>query len=262
MDNQLISKKELLEQTGISYGQLYRWKRERLLPEDWFIKQSSYTGQETFFPRTQVLERIGAIKELKDTHSLEMIAGILSPQMGTALAIKELASIIKTDANYLDEVIVKLSQMRPAKTGSSDKAGKAAADSNAKPNENSEDLSNEYLSFSEAVFVAALGTLVERGTLFAPAAVSLALQSRALAPQWTGDTMNCDVLMVSESESTKSSKVIASWHLILYKQGEPPAFSKEIIAVANLPLEEASAAIKRTLKQRQEQASSAGSAQQ
>jgi len=45
----LISKKELLKQTGISYGQLYRWKREGLIPEEWFIKQPTFTGQETFF---------------------------------------------------------------------------------------------------------------------------------------------------------------------------------------------------------------------
>ena len=35
----LISKKDLLAETGISYGQLYRWKREQLIPEEWFIKQ-------------------------------------------------------------------------------------------------------------------------------------------------------------------------------------------------------------------------------
>ena len=49
MDEELISKKELLELTGISYGQLYRWKRKGLIPEDWFIRKSTYTGQETFF---------------------------------------------------------------------------------------------------------------------------------------------------------------------------------------------------------------------
>jgi DNA-binding transcriptional MerR regulator len=74
MDEQMISKKELLELTGISYGQLYRWKRERLLPEEWFIKRSSYTGQETYFPREQVLERIKTIQELKSSQSLEEIA--------------------------------------------------------------------------------------------------------------------------------------------------------------------------------------------
>ena len=37
MDENLITKKELLELTGISYGALYRWKRMKLLPDDWFI---------------------------------------------------------------------------------------------------------------------------------------------------------------------------------------------------------------------------------
>lgn len=49
VDSDLISKKELLEETGISYGQLYRWKRKNLIPEEWFIRKSTYTGQETFF---------------------------------------------------------------------------------------------------------------------------------------------------------------------------------------------------------------------
>ena len=62
----LISKKDLLAVTGISYGQLYRWKRQRLIPDEWFLKQSSYTGQETFFPREQMLSRIQSILELKD----------------------------------------------------------------------------------------------------------------------------------------------------------------------------------------------------
>ncbi|WP_313133130.1 DUF4004 family protein [Anaerocolumna sp.] len=76
----LISKKELLAQTGISYGQLYRWKRERLIPEEWFMKQSSYTGQETFFPKEQILNRIRMIQELKDKYSLEELAKMLSPE--------------------------------------------------------------------------------------------------------------------------------------------------------------------------------------
>lgn len=72
-----ISKKELLELTGISYGQLYRWKREKLIPEEWFMKQSSYTGQETFFPREKILNRIRFIMEMKDKYSLEEIAEML-----------------------------------------------------------------------------------------------------------------------------------------------------------------------------------------
>ena len=68
-----ISKKELLAQTGISYGQLYRWKREGLIPEEWFEKRSAFTGQETFFPRTLVLERVRAIQSMKDGLSLSEI---------------------------------------------------------------------------------------------------------------------------------------------------------------------------------------------
>jgi len=77
----LISKKDLLKETGISYGQLYRWKREGLIPEEWFIKKPSFTGQETFFPRTKILNRIKAIQELKDKYSLEELAKILSPEI-------------------------------------------------------------------------------------------------------------------------------------------------------------------------------------
>jgi DNA-binding transcriptional MerR regulator len=77
----LISKKDLLNETGISYGQLYRWKREGLIPEDWFIKKPSFTGQETFFPKNKILNRVRAIQELKDKYSLEELAKILSPEV-------------------------------------------------------------------------------------------------------------------------------------------------------------------------------------
>ncbi|MCL2529089.1 MAG: YhbD family protein [Coriobacteriia bacterium] len=73
-----ISKKELLQETGISYGQLYRWKREGLIPEDWFEKRSSFTGQETFFPRRLVLERVEAIQSMKDGLSLSEIRDLLN----------------------------------------------------------------------------------------------------------------------------------------------------------------------------------------
>lgn len=81
MDEELISKKELLELTDISYGQLYRWKRKNLIPEDWFIKKSSYTGQETFFPKQNILERIEKIKNMKDDASLDDLAEIFSPEL-------------------------------------------------------------------------------------------------------------------------------------------------------------------------------------
>ncbi|MGA2142111.1 MAG: DUF4004 family protein [Brevinematales bacterium] len=80
-ENSFITKKELLTLTGISYGQLYRWKRENLIPESWFIKKSSFTGQETFFPREKILARIKGIIELKDKYSLEELADMLSPEL-------------------------------------------------------------------------------------------------------------------------------------------------------------------------------------
>ena len=78
--DELISKKDLLQETGISYGQLYRWKRERLIPDAWFEKRSSYTGQETFFPRTLILERVHFILTHKDEYSLTELRELLSPE--------------------------------------------------------------------------------------------------------------------------------------------------------------------------------------
>lgn len=74
MHEELISKKDLLALMGISYGQLYRWKRKNLIPEEWFIKKSVSTGQETFFPREKIVERVNTIIELKDDASLDELA--------------------------------------------------------------------------------------------------------------------------------------------------------------------------------------------
>ena len=91
MDSDLISKKELLELTGISYGQLYRWKRKSLIPEEWFVKKSAFTGQETFFPKESILARIEKIKGMKEDLSLDDIAGVFSPALGqTSLSIEEI----------------------------------------------------------------------------------------------------------------------------------------------------------------------------
>nr|WP_313788063.1 DUF4004 family protein [Paenibacillus larvae] len=80
MDSDLISKKELLDLADISYGQLYRWKRKALIPEDWFIRKSTFTGQETFFPKDKILPRIEKIKEMKDNLSLDELADMFSPR--------------------------------------------------------------------------------------------------------------------------------------------------------------------------------------
>lgn len=99
-----ISKKELLQLTNISYGQLYRWKREGLIPESWFIKKSSYTGQETFFPKDKIIERVRAILELKDKYSLEELAEILSPNASgeVYIAESELAKVTGINQEVLD----------------------------------------------------------------------------------------------------------------------------------------------------------------
>mgnify|MGYP001625144002 CR=1 FL=1 len=62
----LISKKEVLEKYSISYGALYRWKRMGLIPEAWFIRKSTSTGQETFFRRDQICPRVELILSRPD----------------------------------------------------------------------------------------------------------------------------------------------------------------------------------------------------
>ncbi len=103
MEEELISKKDLLERADISYGQLYRWKRKGLIPEDWFIRKSTYTGQETFFPRAKVLARIEKIKNLKEDASLDDIADVFSPaKANAALSRDELISKGLVSADVLD----------------------------------------------------------------------------------------------------------------------------------------------------------------
>ncbi len=70
----LISKKELLEAYGISYGALYRWKRKGLIPEDWFIRRATPTGQETFFPEALIRERVETILSGKNELELDALA--------------------------------------------------------------------------------------------------------------------------------------------------------------------------------------------
>ncbi|SFG27812.1 YhbD family protein [Sporolactobacillus nakayamae] len=98
MEEQLIAKKDLLELTGISYGQLYRWKRKQLIPEDWFIRKSTFTGQETFFPKEKILKRVQTISEMKDTRSLDELAERFSPQ--------SVRKIILSEQELLDRNIV------------------------------------------------------------------------------------------------------------------------------------------------------------
>ena len=79
MDENLISKKDLLQRYGISYGALYRWKRMGLIPEEWFIKRATPTGQETFFDEATICARINMIIAAKDNVSLEELSRQLTP---------------------------------------------------------------------------------------------------------------------------------------------------------------------------------------
>ncbi|WDL96089.1 YhbD family protein [Alicyclobacillus sp. ALC3] len=109
MDQELISKKELLDLTGISYGQLYRWKRKNLIPEEWFIRKSSFTGQETFFPKEQILPRIRRILNMKDDLSLDEIAGQFSPVPEVSVSVDEVRRRGLVQGTVLDAYL----QLRP-----------------------------------------------------------------------------------------------------------------------------------------------------
>lgn len=75
---ELISKREVLERYGISYGALYRWKRLGLIPEEWFLKKSTVTGQETFFRKENICPRVELILSRKEQISLEELAAELA----------------------------------------------------------------------------------------------------------------------------------------------------------------------------------------
>ena len=90
MDEEMISKKELLERYGISYGALYRWKRMGLIPESWFIRRSAPTGQETVFRRSQICECIELIQSKKEEQSLEALAASLAERQEAVRAERKL----------------------------------------------------------------------------------------------------------------------------------------------------------------------------
>ncbi len=103
-EENLIAKKEVLRETDISYGQLYRWKRKGLIPEAWFVRKSTFTGQETFFPRDKILERIGRIKAMKDTLPLDDLADAITQQVTAKVqvAVEQLRR-----ATWFDEAAVR-----------------------------------------------------------------------------------------------------------------------------------------------------------
>ena len=89
----LISKRELLERYGVSYGALYRWKRMGLIPEDWFLRRATPTGQETFFHRAQICPRVEQILQRGES-SLEELAEKLTDRFTSRrFRLEELKSI-------------------------------------------------------------------------------------------------------------------------------------------------------------------------
>ncbi len=66
---------------------------------EWFIKKSSFIGQETFFPKDKVLERIRQILDLKDGASLDDLAEQFStnPIQGNFTKTTLLAKNITTE---------------------------------------------------------------------------------------------------------------------------------------------------------------------
>ena len=103
MDASYISKKELLEMYGISYGALYRWKRMGLIPEDWFIRKSTSTGQETFFRREQILPRMEQI--MARGASLEALASELNrPRQAPPKPVLVIRDRYSTHRYPLDEL--------------------------------------------------------------------------------------------------------------------------------------------------------------
>lgn len=99
----MISKKDLLIKTNISYGQLYRWKRLGLIPEEWFVKTSVSTGQETYFDEDLIIPRIEKILSLKDEHSIDEIKLLLNPKPNQIVfSLEKLKTL-----NCIDNKIIK-----------------------------------------------------------------------------------------------------------------------------------------------------------
>lgn len=103
MGEELISKKELLERYGISYGALYRWKRKGLIPEEWFLKKATVTGQETFFPKELICERVELIQSQKDDYSLDELSKQFHKE-SEAKAVLTIRTVYGDKTFYLNEI--------------------------------------------------------------------------------------------------------------------------------------------------------------
>ena len=103
---ELISKKELLQLYSISYGALYRWKRMGLIPDSWFIRKSTPTGQETYFNREQICERIDLIISRGNDAKLTDLADELSEQKAATITIKTKYSTKEYPLSEVVEIVI------------------------------------------------------------------------------------------------------------------------------------------------------------
>lgn len=103
MEQELISKKNLLERYAISYGALYRWKRKGLIPEEWFIKKATPTGQETFFPKDLICERVELIQSQKDDYSLDELSKQFNKE-DEKKAVLTIDTVLGKKSFYLSEI--------------------------------------------------------------------------------------------------------------------------------------------------------------
>lgn len=103
--SEYITKKDLLESMGISYGQLYRWKRMGLIPENWFIKRRSVTGQETVLPKEKSIKRIKEIQKLMERYSLDQIVDKFSfDAKKDVISFENMYKTKHLDAEYVNAV--------------------------------------------------------------------------------------------------------------------------------------------------------------
>jgi hypothetical protein len=235
-----ISKKQLLQQTGISYGQLYRWKRERLIPEEWFVKRSAFTGQETYFPREQVLARVRAILELKDTQSLDELAQLFSPESGSVLSLDELAGFKALDKALLSAVT----------TGTGPSGRPSVQTAGSARNKDS----NQSLGISTVVFLTALSRLIGREGFSQDEAAALAranpglLKGRQLTATDLTLIRTCGNQAAGTDSPTEGAGVdvqtvganpqtrVANFHIAITQSGNRPLFDSTVDIVGTVEL--------------------------
>jgi hypothetical protein len=173
-----------------------------LIPEDWFIKQSAFTGQETYFPRERVLTRVQAILSMKDSHSLDEMAQFFSPDPQNTTPASDLQ-----DFTALNSQLLELLQM-----------GNDGKDS---------------YETGEVVFLTALSKFVEDNTLECSQAAVLARSALAAASKST-PASKC-VLVRPKARG-------AELYVVFGDAAGTPLFDDEIEVVGTLALQEAAEA--------------------